>query len=109
MPMLPKIVGSAVALLCISYVSTCSTPVKAATPDDVVSLMTAFSTMKMRVINTRKIIFWDAQANNTAYCYKFYVPSNVATPPTGQGFYAGQWTMYRTSAILTEEQCYAQP
>ena len=108
MRMLPKLVVGSVALLCISYSTFCSTA-RAATPEDITSLMSAFSTMKFRVISTRKIIFWDAQANLTAYCYKFFVPDSVVTPPKGQGFYANQWSMYRTSSIVTEEQCYAQP
>ena len=108
--MIQKIILGAVALACISYVTLCSAPAKAATsPEQVVDLMSAFSTMKVRVKTTRIIFFWDAQANTTAQCYKFYVPTSVPTPPTGQGFYSTQWTMMRTSAIVTEEQCYAQP
>lgn len=103
-----KLTVGIVAMTCISYIG-CTKEAKAATLEEVTSLMSAFGTMKIRVINTRKIVFWDAQANTTAHCWKFFVPNNVTTPTTGQGFYAHQWTMSATSAVLTEEQCYAQP
>ncbi len=100
------------ALSCVSYVGFgfgAAKKAEAATTEQVTALMSAFSTVKMRVINTRRVMFWEAQANQTARCWMFSVPANVSTPPKGQGFYAHQWTMTTTSAIVTEEQCYAQP
>ena len=109
MRMLPKFSVGIITALLVGSLAVGPISAKAATQDDVVNLWATFSLMKMRIISTRKIIFWDAKANQTAQCYMFYVPSNVATPPTGQGFYAEQWALYRTSSNVTEAQCYAQP
>lgn len=81
----------------------------AASLEDIQNLMSAFGSMKMRIINSRKIAFWDAKANETAHCWLFYVEKTIPPPATGQGFYADQWTMSSTSAIVREDQCYAQP
>jgi hypothetical protein len=100
------------ALSCVSYVGFgfgAARNAEAATLEQINALETAFSGMKLRVITTRDIRFWDAQANQIAHCWKFSVPAKVATPPKGQGFYAHQWDMQTTSAEVTEEQCYAQP
>ena len=101
----------AVAILSLFFLVTCisiSHKAEAATLEQITALMSAFSGMKLRS-SERRIVFWDAKANQVAHCWKFTVPSNVATPPKGQGFYAHQWGMQETSAIVTEEQCYAQP
>lgn len=101
-----------VAMLLMSYVSVgylLGKRAEAATQEQVTALMTAFSTTKIRVLTTRRIAFWDARSNQTAHCWIFFVPNNIATPSKGQGFYAHQWVMSETSATVTEEQCYAQP
>ena len=106
---LVRIAWAIIALACMSYVGfgfVAAKRAEAATLEEVTALMTAFAEMKFRVITTRKIVFWDAQANQTAHCWVF--TASVPTPPKGQGFYAHQWKMSTVSTTDTEDQCYAQ-
>lgn len=103
-----KIFAAFLAMACISYVGVPSRA-EAATAEDMRLLMAAFNQMKFRVVNARHLAFWDALNTQTATCWIMTPPSNLATPPKGSGWYTSQWSLRTTTAIVSEEQCYAAP